>query len=137
MPAKRKALPRSCPKCGLRYGTVQMVFFAGRKKPVKTSRGGTRKKEERYYVSDRAVIRIGHYSNFSYNKAKKENEKLSNYDSDEVKRQKLRSSQRHWCSFRSFTLEDCMGFVRPYKTITEPISAKVWNEVIRVGWDAY
>jgi len=137
MPAKRKALPRRCPKCGLRYGTVQMVFFAGRKKPVKTSRGGTRTKEERYSVRHKAVIRIGHYSNFSYNKTKKENLDPFNHDDDEVKRQKLRSSQRHWCSFRSYTLDDCIGYVRPVKTITEPISPEVWNEVIRVGWDVY
>ena len=137
MPAKRKALPRKCPKCGLRYGTVQMVFFAGRKKPSKRSDGGIRKKVERYSVSDKAVIRIGHYSNFSYNKTKKENQDPFNYDSDEVKRQKLRSSQRHWCSFRSYTLDDCMRFFRPYKTTAEPVSAEVWNRVVQVGWDVY
>ena len=114
-----------------------MVFFAGRKTPVKTSRGGTRTKEERYSVRHWAVIRIGHYSNFSYNKTKKENENPFNYDDDDEKKAKLRTSQRHWCSFRSYTLDDCMRFFRPYKTIAEPISAKVWNEVVRVGWDVY
>ena len=139
MPAKRKPLPRRCPKCGLRYGTVQMVFFAGRKKPVKRSDGGTRTKVERYSVSDSAVIRIGHYSNFSYNKTKKENQDPLNYDDDDEKKAKLRTSQRHWCSFRSYTLDDTRGlfFDMPYKTINEPISAEVWNEVIRVGWQVY
>ena len=47
MPAKRKALPRKCPKCSLGYGTVQMVFFAVIIKAVKTLRVGTRIKEER------------------------------------------------------------------------------------------
>ncbi len=137
MPAKRKGLPRKCPKCGLRYGTVQMVVFAGRKKPVKRSDGGIRKKGERYFVSDRAVIRIGHYANFSYNKTKKENKDPFNYDSDEEKRQRLRTSQRHWCSFRSEVLDDYMRFVRPNKTITEPINPEVWNRVLEVGWQAY
>jgi len=137
MPAKRKDLPRKCPKCGLGYGTVQMVIFAGRKKPHKRSDGGIRKKEERYSVSDKAVIRIGHYANFIYRKTKKENEKLSNYDSDEEKKTKLRTSQKHWCSFRSEVLDDYVGFVRPNKTITELISPEVWNEVIRIGWRVY
>jgi len=134
MPAKRKDLPRKCPKCGLGYGTVQMVIFAGRKKPHKRSDGTTRKKEERYFISHNTVIRIGHYANFSYNRTKKDNEDPFSYDSDIMKRQKLRTSQRHWCSFRSEVLDDYVGYVRPNKTITEPISPEVWNEVIRIGW---
>jgi len=39
MPAKRKPLPRKCPKCGSPYGTVQMVFFSGKRKNGKPSGG--------------------------------------------------------------------------------------------------
>jgi len=137
MPAKRKALPRDCPKCGLGYGTVQMVIFAGRKKPNKTNRGKIRKKVERYPVSDKAVIRIGHYANFSYRKTKKDNENPFNYDSNEEKKQKLRTSQKHWCSFRSEVLDDWLRLRlvgTPIKSITRPISSEVWNEVARIGW---
>ncbi len=104
-----------------------MVFFNGKRKNGKPSGGPIHH-----------VIRIGHYANFNYRKTKKENEKPFNYDSDEVKKQKLKTSQRHWCSFRSEVLDDYKGLVTPpSKTITEAISPEVWNEVIKVGWRAF
>jgi len=140
MSAKRNILPRECPKCRMNYGTVQMVFFAGRKKPKKTNRGRIRKKEERYHVSDNAVIRIGHYSSKGYDEAKKENISISNDKSEEDNDRNLRSSQRKWCSFRSEVLDD-YAFLRVSRvidqTVSKPISAKVWNRVIEVGWRTY
>jgi len=142
MPAKRKPLPRECPKCGLRYGTVQMVFFAGRKKPSKRRNGTTRKKVERYLVRDDAVIRIGHYDSDGYFEARKENASVFNDDSEEAKDRNLRTSQRRWCSFRSEVLDDYMferalNYGEPTKTITESINAEVWNKVIEDGWGNY
>ena len=128
MPNKRNPLPRDCPKCGFRYGTVQMVFFSGKRKNGKAN-GGTHQR----------VIRIGHYDSAGYFEAKKENASVFNDDSEEDKDRKLRSSQRRWCSFRSEVLDDFMwlSFNRPEKPITKPISAEVWNKVVEVGWRAY
>ena len=137
MPAKRNPLPSPCPKCGSRYGTVQMVFFVGRKKPKKTNRGRIRKKEERYRVSDNAVVRIGHYDSEGYFEAKKENASVSNDSSEEDKDRNLRSSQRRWCSFRSAELNEYVGLNFIDKTVSKPISAWLRNRVERVGWSAY
>ena len=114
-----------------------MVFFAGRKKPKKTNRGGIRKEVERYSVRHAAVIRIGHYDSVGYFEAKKENASVFNNDSEEDKDRKLRTAQRRWCSFRSDVLDDYVGLHVIAQTVTKPISAKVWNKVIEVGWDAY
>jgi len=137
MPNKRNPLPRDCPKCGMKYGTVQMVFFAGRKKPKKSVRGKIREKDERYRPRSKAVIRIGHYDSGGYFEAKKENANVFNDDSEEDKDRKLRTSQRRWCSFRSFVLDDYIGFSLIEKNITKPVSAEVWNRVLEVGWDAH
>ncbi len=127
MPAKRNLLPSPCPKCRSPYGTVQMVFFSGKRKNGKPSGG-----------SADHVIRIGHYDSAGYFEAKKENANVINDDSDEDEDRNLRSSQRHWCSFRSAVLDDYKGLVPPpSKTITEAISPEVWNEVIRAGWRAF
>jgi len=114
-----------------------MVFFSGRKKPSKRSNGKIRKKLERYIVSDKAVIRIGHYDSVGYFEAKKENASVFNNDSEEDKDRKLRSSQRRWCSFRSDVLDDYVGLDVIDQTVTKPISAKVWNRVVEVGWRTY
>jgi len=128
MPNKRNPLPSPCPKCGSRYGTVQMVFFSGKRKNGKPSGG-----------SIHHVIRIGHYDSARYFEAKKENASGSNNDSEEDKDRNLRSSQRHWCSFRSNVLEEFVGlfFDKPEKPITKPVSAEVWNRVLKVGWRAF
>jgi len=57
MPAKRKPLPRPCPKCGKNYGTIQIVIFSDYKQNV--------------------ICRIGHYDADGYRKIKKIN-KLKN-----------------------------------------------------------
>jgi len=137
MPAKRKPLPSPCPKCGSKYGTVQMVFFAGRKKPKKTNRGRIRKKEERYSVSDNAVIRIGHYDSQGYSEAQKENISISNDNTEEENDRNLRSSQRRWCSFRSAELNEYVGLQMIDKTVSKPISLWLRNRVARVGWSTY
>ncbi|MGI0010383.1 MAG: hypothetical protein ACREAE_03180 [Nitrosopumilaceae archaeon] len=72
MPAKRKLLPRPCPKCGLEYGTIELVLTGSYHSPV--------------------ICRIGHYSKslYTYSKIVKKH----------VDSKKQWIKQRAWCSFR-------------------------------------
>jgi len=126
MSAKRKLLPSPCPKCGSKYGTVQMVSFVCKRKNGKSS-GGTRGH----------VIRIGHYDSKGYDEAKKENGLVSNDNTEEENDRNLRSSQRRWCSFRSAELDEYYGLQIINKTATKPISLWLSNRVARVGWWTY
>ncbi len=56
MPAKRKLLPRHCPKCGNLYGTVQIVIFS---------------------TSYNVICRIGHYDSEKYQNPSTAKEKRS------------------------------------------------------------
>lgn len=142
MPAKRNELPRPCPKCGSYFGTVQIVFFHGMRK--------VKKQESRYEAwnnltrpthrhsggHDNAVFRIGHYDSKLYKKTKVENNKSHNFESEEIKKKKLRTSQRRWCSFRSDILEDSKFSKLRWisKTFTFPFFDDVWTEVYDNGW---
>ncbi len=142
MPAKRNELPQPCPKCGSKYGTVQIVFFHGKRK--------VKQEKSRYDAwnrypkpthrwnggHDNAVFRIGHYDSLSYAKTKSDNEKHNNFETDEIKKKKLRTSQRRWCSFRSSILRDSKfrneRFTDTVKTY--PFFDDVWEEVYDNGW---
>jgi len=82
MPAKRKPLPRPCPKCGKNYGTIQIVIFSDYKQNV--------------------ICRIGHYDADGYRKIKKINKlkKLDPENHDNNFQKDVRIKQRKWCSFR-------------------------------------
>jgi len=143
MPAKRKLLPRPCPKCGSSFGTIQIVYLpAVRTKIIKKIDEEARKvikKSVKISGSSRGfVIRIGHYVPEHYEEVKKSNDNPFNYASEEDKKKRLRTSQRRWCSFRSDHLEDDIGLRYRYDGITKPvtkqISAELWNEVIEEGW---
>jgi len=142
MPAKRKKLPQPCPKCGSLYGTVQMVFFNQRRKvKKKISRydawNRRPKPTHRWNGSyDNAVFRIGHYDSELYKKTKKENNEFFNFQSEETKKQKLRTSQRRWCSFRSYIFYD-LKFGRlnnASQTMNLPFYDEIWAEVYHDGW---
>ena len=144
MPAKHKKLPQPCPKCGSLYGTVQVVFFnqmrkvknqisrydAWNRRPKPTHRRNGN------HVGANAVFRIGHYDSELYKKTKKENNEFFNFQSEETKKQKLRTSQRRWCSFRSEILSDIK--FRAYDFISQtmnlPLYDDVWDEVYNDGW---
>jgi len=124
MPAKRKLLPKPCPKCGSPYGTVQLVFFPSGKNEF--------------------LFRIGHYVPEHYSEVKQENENTFNYASEEEKKEKLKLSERLWCSFRSEHLEfdnlfdrnlDLMLlFSKETKPVTKQISGALWDKVFNEGW---
>ena len=54
MPPRRHKLPRPCPKCGQKYGTIQLVVFNNR----------------HYSSSNRVIVRIRHYDPEHYKKIK-------------------------------------------------------------------
>ena len=144
MPAKRKKLPHPCPKCGSSFGTVQIVFFHLRRK-VEPSRSRYDawnkhpKPTHRWNGSyDNGVFRIGHYDSTSYAKTKKENKKLDNLQTDEVKNKKLRTSQKRWCSFRSQILlfdDEFSDYHHLEKTITLPFYDYIQSKVLQRGWE--
>ena len=84
------------------------------------------------------IIRIGHYSPEQYREVKKENDNPFNYASEKEKKEKLRTSQRVWHSFRSDHLEDDLDLKWSYdgvmKPVNMPISNVLWNKVIHEGW---
>ncbi len=83
MPARRKPLPRPCPKCGKSYGTMQIIIFVNKYK-------------------ENVVCRIGHYDAEGYKKINKINKiKKVNLENIDYNFQKdVRAKQRKWCSFR-------------------------------------
>ena len=82
MPAKRKSLPRPCPKCGKSYGTIQIVIF--------------------FDYNRNVICRIGHYDADGYRKIKKINKlkRLDPKNHDNNFQKDVRIKQRKWCSFR-------------------------------------
>ncbi len=142
MPGKRNELPYPCPKCGSPYGTVQIVFFNKKRKVTKKSSryeawNKYPRPTHRWNGSyDNSVFRIGHYDSASYEKTKKENNKIDNFQTDETKKQKLRTSQRRWCSFRSEILlqEKFWDYDRVSKTTTLPFYDDLWEQVFDEGW---
>lgn len=76
MPAKRKRLPRPCPICKRKNGTIQLAL---------TARG--------------LIVRIGHYSSKLRNAEKGSWVLRKNQDID--KKHSLWKTERKWCSFRA------------------------------------
>ena len=79
MPARKKFLPRPCPICGRKNGTIQLVFFGG---PVNA-----------------LVVRIGHYSAKLRNDVTSSS-KIQGLDEEKARLRK-KKAERKWCSFRS------------------------------------
>jgi len=143
MPAKRQLLPRRCPKCRASFGTIQIVYLpAMRTKIIKKidykARKVTKKTVKVSGSSRGFVFRIGHYVPEKYMEVKQENDNPFNYDSEEEKKKKLRTSQRLWCSFRSYHLEDDLDLKWSYdgvvKPVNMPISNSLWIKVANEGW---
>ena len=135
MPAKRRLLPRRCPKCREIFGTVQVVYLTGKRKNEKF----------RHIFRNNFIFRIGHYDSEQYNEGKKRYDDPFNYEEEDVKKGRLRTSQRRWCSFRSDHLEfgnlfgdDLEREMRYELTHTDPvtksINEKLWNRVMEEGW---
>ena len=76
MPAKRKLLPRPCPICKRKNGTIQLAL---------TSRG--------------IIVRIGHYSSKLRNSVRSLS-KLQGAEKEKMEK-RMKSAERKWCSFRS------------------------------------
>lgn len=137
MPAKKKFLPRPCPICKKKNGTVQIVKFR---------------------VSEKAHCRIGHYNSEKYIRRRRKivskiNSVVSS-GSEPVKIIKVRDSSRgkKWCSFTmdiEFVRECIYGFEEdeydldmgdPWRrkslTYSNPVilldtvKVKGWNQVI-------
>lgn len=146
MPAKRRKLPHPCPICKSTNGTVQIVFFSHwRKVQNRISRydAWNRRPKPKHRGngsggSDNGVFRIGHYDSNSYQKIKKENNDPYNFQTEETKKQKLRTSQRKWCSFRSEILNDrkFWGLAASYlgKPKNLPFYDDIRDEVYENGW---
>jgi len=124
MSAKRKLLPRPCPKCGSSYGTIQLVYFPRGK--------------------DEFLFRVGHYVPEYYEEVKKENDSPFNYASEEEKKERLKLSERVWCSFRSDHLEFdnlfdgnlnlMLLYSEETKPVTKQMSNTLWIKVANEGW---
>ncbi len=146
MPAHRRKLPHPCPKCRSEFGTVQIVLFHLRRKfKKKISRYDAWNRRSKYKnIShkwnggrENVVFRIGHYDSTSYAKTKKENDEPYNFQTDETKKKKLRTSQRRWCSFRSEILEQSKFFGLQDTNITKnlPFYDNIRDEVYEYGWE--
>jgi len=135
MPASRRLLPHRCPKCREIFGTVQVVYLTGKRKDPK----------KRGIWSHDFIFRIGHYDPGQYKEGKKRYDYPYNYEEEDVKKRRLRTSQRRWCSFRSDHLEfgnlfggDLEREMDYEMTHTEPatrsINEELWNRVREEGW---
>ena len=90
------------------------------------------------------LFRIGHYAPEYYRQVKQENDDPFNYASDEEKKEKLKLSERLWCSFRSEHLEfdnlfdgnlDLMLlYSEETKPVTKQMSNALWIKVANDGW---
>jgi len=76
MPAQRKLLPRPCPVCKRKNGTIQLAL---------TYRG--------------IIVRIGHYSSKLRNSVRSLS-KLQGIEKEKMEK-RMKGAERKWCSFRS------------------------------------
>jgi len=91
------------------------------------------------------IFRIGHYDPKQYKEAKKRNDDPLNREEEDVKKKRLRTAQRRWCSFRSDHLEFGNLFggdldremnyeLTHTEPVTKPINEELWNRVVEEGW---
>jgi len=138
MAAKRKPLPRPCPKCGKHYGTMQITIFANDWK-------------------ENVTCRIGHYDAEGYKKIKKINKinqiteirQVNEKNSDKIFQKALRKKQRKWCSFRmdkefaesilplteDFEYLENRRYIKPFrKSITYSSISLLKDMIKKKGW---
>ena len=113
-------LPRPCPMCDKKNGTIQLSYF----------RYSKRKNAKRHYVNhDSWIIRIGHYDSESYKKARKEYDDSILLDKEQL-RKNISTSQRKWCSFLSrVPLELDLKTLKPNR--------RFLNYIVSYGWKRY
>ena len=90
MPRKPNLLPRQCPLCKRKYGTVQFVIG-----------------------SCGLIVRIGHYSP-KFREAVIKINKTNLVRQETEKKRMIKSSERKWCNFHSSGLE-YLGLFRVWK----------------------
>jgi len=84
------------------------------------------------------IIRIGHYSPEQYKEGKKRYDDPYNYEEEDVKKGRLRTSQRIWHSFRTSRREDELDLIYDYdgviKPVNIPFSENMWIRIANEGW---